>query len=103
MVVRVTEPGHPTFQLRKDEEGLSVFDPLAVTPSLTTVEILESFRPGSFVIVRSREEIAAKGLNVVPVLGGEPLPPRLRNAHAEIRPRAGMTRAEFKQALKELE
>ena len=50
MVLRVTEPGHPTFQLRKGEEGLSVFDPVAVAPPLTTVEILENFRPGSFVI-----------------------------------------------------
>ena len=35
--------------------------------------------------------------------GAEPLPARLRNAHAEIRPILGMSRTEFKQALKELE
>ena len=103
MVVRVADPGHPAFQLRKGEEGLSVFDPVAVVPPLTTAEILEQLPTRKPVVVCSREEIAAQGLDVVPVPGGEPLPPRLRDAHAEIRPRAGMARAEFKQALKELE
>ena len=103
MVVRVGEPGRPAFQLRKGEEGLSVFDLPAVNPPLTEVEILGSFRPGSQAIARSVDEIEAKGLIVVPLLGAEPLPQRLQQAHVEIRPGPGMSRAQFKQALQELE
>ena len=103
MVVRVTEPGRPAFQLRKGEEGVSVFDPNAVEPALSDEEILEFFRPGSVLLARSPEEILAKGLDIVPVPGAEPLPPRLREAHAEIRPQSGMSRKQFKQALTELE
>jgi hypothetical protein len=103
MVVRVAVPGRPAFQLRKGEEGLSVFDPDAVDPPLTEAEVLSCFRPGSWAIVRSESEIAERGLIVVPVPGAAPLPPRLRNAHAEIRPGPGMTRDQFKQALKGLE
>lgn len=103
MVVRVTEPGRPGFQLRKGEEGLSVFQPEAVEPPLSEAEIVSCFRPGSQVLYRSVEEIEAKGLRVVPTPGGEPLPQRLRDAHAEVRPGPGMTRAQFKRALSELE
>jgi hypothetical protein len=103
MVVRVVAPGRPAFQLRKGEEGLSVFDPGAVDPPLTDSEILSGFRPGSQAVVRSVQEIEGKGLLVIPVPGAAPLPPRLRDAHAEIRPGPGMTRDRFKQALKELE
>lgn len=103
MVVRVGEPGRPAFQLRKGEDGLSVFNPQAVEPPLTEAEILESFRAGSQAIVRSVAEIERRGLQVVPIPGAEPLPKRLREAHAEIRAGAGMTRAQFKQILKELE
>ncbi|MBX6311614.1 MAG: hypothetical protein IRY99_01625 [Isosphaeraceae bacterium] len=86
MVVRVAEPGRPAFQLRKGEEGLLVFHLGAVDPPLTEAEI------------------EAKGLRVVPIPGAEPLPSRLWEAHAEIRPGLGMTRAQFKQpCLKELE
>src|SRR5947209_20271254 len=99
MVVRVTEPGRSAFQLRKGEEGLSVFDLEAVNPRLTESEILASFRPGSQAVVRGVEEIEQLGLQVVPFPGAEPLPLRLREAHAEIRPGPGMTRAEFKRAL----
>jgi hypothetical protein len=53
--------------------------------------------------VRSEDEIESKGLQIVPIPGAEPLPPRMRAAHVEIRPGIGLTRAEFKQALKELE
>lgn len=53
MVVRVDEPGRPSFQLRRGEEGLSVFDPDSVHPPLTEAEILEAFRPGNVVVVRS--------------------------------------------------
>src|SRR5262249_2519651 len=103
MIVRATEPGRPSFQLGKGEEGLSVFDTEAVDPPLTEAEVLNSFREGSNIIPLSAGEIQAKGLLVVPIPGAEPLPPRLCAAHAEFRPGPGMTRAQFKQALKELE
>ena len=103
MVVRMTEPGRPAFQLRKGEEGISVFDPEAVQPPLTETEILNSFRAGSQAVSRSRAEIEEKGLQVVPIPGAETLPQRLREAHAEIRRGPGMTRTEFKKALRELE
>jgi hypothetical protein len=103
MLVRVAEPGRPGFQLRKGEEGLSVFDLDGVNPPLTDAEVLDSFRPGSQVIGRTQAEVEAKGLQVIPIPGHEPLPQRLRDAHREIRPGSGMTRAQFKQALKELE
>src|SRR5438552_17997275 len=101
MVIRVTEPDRPAFQLRRGEEGLSVFDPDAVNPPLTETEILGSFRPGSRAIARSVAEIEDQGLRVVPILGAEPLPQRLRDAHAEIRPGRGMTRTQFKQPSKD--
>jgi hypothetical protein len=103
MIVRVTEPGRPAFQLRKGEEGISVFDLDAVSPALIETEILDCFRAGSLLVSRSLLEIEGKGLAVIPVLGAEPLPARRRMAHAEIRSVPGMSRAEFKQALKELE
>src|SRR5437867_2467169 len=103
MVVRVAEPGKPAFQLRKGEEGISVFDLQAVDPALTEAEISSSFRAGSLTIMRSVAEIERMGLQVVPIPGAQPLPERLRNAHAEIRPGPGMTRSQFKQALNELE
>jgi hypothetical protein len=103
MLIRVTEPGRLGFQLRKGEEGISVFDTEAVEPPLTDSEILDSFRPGSQAVARSASEIEGKGLRIAPIPGTSPLPPRLCEAHAEIRPGPGMTRAQFKQALKELE
>ena len=103
MVVRVGEPGKPAFQLRKGEEGISVFDRDAVKPPLTDSEILNSFRAGSLLVSRSHAEIEVKGLRVVPVAGAETLPERLREAHAEIVPGPGMARSEFKKALMELE
>ena len=102
-VVRIGEPGQPCFQLRPGEEGLSVFDPEAVQPPLEEDEILRQFRPGSVMVVRSMAALGAAGLEVVPVPGAEMLPPRLRQAHREIRPGAGTTRKQFKQALKSLE
>jgi hypothetical protein len=103
MVVRVATLGRPAFELRKGEEGLSVFDPDAVDPPLSEAEILTCFRPGSRVVIRSVSAIEAIGLIVTAVPGAAPLSPRLRDAHAEIRPGPGMTRDQFKQALKELE
>jgi hypothetical protein len=103
MFVRVAEPGRPAFQLRKGEEGISVFDVDAVEPPLSDSEILDNFRLGSQLVLRSKAEIEAKGLNVIPIPGAKPLSERLRLSHAEIRPGAGMTRIQFKQALRELE
>ena len=103
MVIRVAESGRPAFQLRKGEEGLSVFRLDSVDPPLDEAEVLGSFRPGSFAVIRSIAEIEAKGLIVAFVLGSDSLPARLRSSHAEIRPGLEMTRSEFKQALKELE
>mgnify|MGYP007073250382 CR=1 FL=1 len=103
MVVRVAQEDRPAFQLRPGEEGISVFDPESVHPPLAESEILEAFRAGSRLITRSVSEIEAKGLTILPIPGAAPLPDRLREAHAEIRPGGTMTRKEFKQALKELE
>ncbi len=103
MIVRATEPGRSAFEIRKGEEGLSVFDLDAVTPPLTDAEILDCFRAGSFLVSRSLPEIEGSGLCVVRFPGADPLPMRLRDAHAEIRPIPGMSRAEFKVALRELE
>jgi len=102
-VIRVCPPGLPAFQLRKGEEGISVFDPEAVDPPLTDEEILNSFRPGSQQVQRYVADVEAKGLQVVPIEGAQILPDRLRQAHREIRPSPGMTRAQFKKALRELE
>jgi len=103
MLVRVAERGRPAFQLRKGEEGISIFDTETVSPPLTEAEILESFREGSWALTRSQSEIAARGLQIVPIPGTGPLPQRLRDAHAEIRPGPGMSWAQFKRALQELE
>src|SRR5262245_10867688 len=102
-IVRVAIPDHPAFQLRKGEEGISVFEVTAIEPALTVEEILESFRSGSHSVTRSVADIEAKGLQVVPVEGAELLPERLRRAHREIRPGPGMNREQFKRALRELE
>lgn len=103
MVVRVAEVGKAAFLLRKGEEGLSVFDPDAAAPALTSDEILAAFRPGCQLIVRSAADIEAKGLQVVVLEGAAILPPRLRQAHREIRAGSQMSRAAFKKVLRELE
>jgi hypothetical protein len=102
-VFRVAEPGKPAFQLRKGEEGLSVFDPEAVDPPIAELEILDCFRSESQLVEISVAEIEQKGLIVSLIEGADFLPPRLRQAHAEIRPGSGMTRQQFKQTLKEFE
>ena len=101
--IRIGEPNRPFFQLRPGEEGISVFDPYAVDPPLTENEVLQSFRPGGVAVIRSRKVIEAAGLVIVPTAGAAPLPQRPRDAHAEIRPGPGMTRPQFKQALRSLE
>ena len=80
-----------------------MFDLEKTAPPLSAPEVLASFRPGSHAIMRSETEVVAKGLQIVPILGSDALPPRLREAHCEIRPRGGMTRAEFKRLLQEFE
>jgi hypothetical protein len=89
MIGRVAEAGKPAFQLRKGEQGLSVFDLDRVDPPLNDGEILASFRPNG-------------GLQIVPVLGDEVLPERLRHAHCEVRPGPGMSRAAFNGISKSL-
>lgn len=103
VVARVGTPGQPAFQLRKGEQGLSVFDPTAVDPPLTEDELLDAFRPGSVVLYRPASQVLALGLAVVPTEGAESLPDRLRAAHREVAPGPGMPRPAFKAALKELE
>ena len=83
MIVRVAEPGRPAFQLRRGEEGLSVFLSEAVAPPLDDLEILGPFRPGSLLVARSAAEIEAKGLNIVFVPGASSFPIRLQQAHHE--------------------
>jgi hypothetical protein len=103
VVIRVGSPGLSVFQLRKGEEGLSVFDPVGVDPPLTDDEILDSFRPGSLLVYRTIAQITSLGLAIVPTEGAETLPERLKAAHREIRPTSQMSRPQFKAALKELE
>ena len=103
VVVRVTLPGQPAFQLRKGELGISVFHLTQVDPPLSEEEILECFRPGSIVVYRSVAQIESFGLQLVPTLGADLLPLRLRDAHAEIRPGSSMDRTGFKMMLKNLE
>ncbi|MBI3465079.1 MAG: hypothetical protein HY000_18785 [Planctomycetes bacterium] len=99
----MTEAGRPAFQLRKGEDGISVFDQEAVEPPLTEAEILEGFKPGCMIVTISIQKIEAKSLRVVRVPGAEPLSSRLQAAHMEIHPGPGMPRGQFKQVLKELE
>jgi hypothetical protein len=101
--VRVGEPGRPYFQLRRGEEGISVFDPVAVDPPLSEAEILAHFRSGSQVAVRDVGIIESKGLRVIVREGGPNLSERLRLAHREIVAGLAMTRRQFKDKLKELE
>jgi hypothetical protein len=103
VVVRVAMPDAPVFQLRKGEDGLSVFDPVGVDPPLTEAEILDSFREGSVLVIRSVAVVEAAGLRIELVEGAGSLPERLRKAHCELRPGPGMSRPAFKQALKGLE
>lgn len=103
VVVRVATPGQPAFQLRKGEEGLSVFAPDAVEPPLAEDEILAAFRPGCVLVRRTSAQVAEHGLTLTETPGAEVLPERLRAAHYEIRPGAGVGRAAFKSALRSLE
>lgn len=96
---RVFADGKPRFQLRKGEEGLSVFD----ADELLEHEILANFRPASRLTTRESAFIEGFGLKVEKSDGDPSLPQRLRENHWEIRPADGMSRYQFKAALKKLE
>jgi hypothetical protein len=98
-VHRVFEVGRPKFQLRKGEEGLSVFD----ADELLEDEILPNFRPGSLLCTEQLPSIESFGLKVEKTPGEWNLPARLQENHWEIRPGDAMTRHQFKIALKKLE
>jgi len=98
-VHRVFEKGKPRFQLRQGEEGVSVFDARKVKPE----DILPSFREGSLVTTQDTETIESFGLQVVKTPGDPRLPRLLQENHAVILAGNGMTRKQFKQALKALE
>jgi hypothetical protein len=103
MVVRVAEVGHPAFQLRPGEAGISVFDTEAVDPPLEEQELLSQFRTGSLLVEIDPTLIERLKLQIIPVEGADVLPERLRRAHAEIRPEQSIERREFKRLLKELQ
>jgi hypothetical protein len=98
-VHRVFEEGKPKFQLRKGEEGLSVFD----ADKLLDEEILPNFRPGSRLATRQLQFIESFGLKIEKTRGDWNLPQKLQKNHWEIRPGDTMTRNQFKAALKNLE
>jgi hypothetical protein len=95
----VYSAGKPKFQVRQGEEGLSAFDAEKVEP----VDILPNFRPGSLLATLPVSTIEAFGLTVVQTPGDPNLPQVLRENHVEIRPGEGMTRKQFKAALRGLE
>ncbi len=98
-VHRVFEEGKPKFQLRKGEEGLSVFD----ADELRGEELLPSFRLGSCLNTQRSQFIEDFGLKLEKTPGDPILPQRLQENHWEIRPGDEMTRNQFKAALKLLE
>jgi len=98
-VHRVFEDGKPKFQLRKGEAGLSIFD----ADKLVEEEILPNFRLGSRLSTHQRQFIESFGLKIEKTLGDSALPQELQENHWEIRPGDGMTRNQFKAALKLLE
>jgi hypothetical protein len=98
-VHRLTEPGKPQFQLKKGEEGLSVFDARKVAPK----DVLPYFREGSQVTTKTAREIESVGLTLKSTPGHPDLPKHLQKAHMEIQKPADMTRGQFKQAIKKLE
>jgi hypothetical protein len=85
--------------LRQGEEGLSVFDARHVKPE----DIVPAFRPGSSVLSQDVEWLESFGLQLVKTPGDPQLPKLLQDNHAIICPGKGMTRKQFKQALKLLE
>ena len=98
-VYRVYHAGKPQFQLRQGEEAISVFDAEKLTPA----DILPSFRPGSLVATQEISTIESFGLIVVHTPGDPKLPQLLQDNHLDICPGDGMTRNQFKAALRALE
>ena len=98
-VHRVYNAGKPRFQLRPGEEAISVFDAEKVTPA----DILPSFREGSLIATNEISTIESFGLIVVHTPGDPKLPQLLQDNHMDIRPGDGMTRTQFKAALRALE
>jgi hypothetical protein len=85
--------------LRQAEEAISVFDAEKLTP----VDILPSFRPGSLVATQKISTIESFGLIVAHSPGDAKLQQLLQDNHIDIRPGDGMTRKQFKAALRALE
>ena len=98
-VHRVYTAGKPRFQLRQGEEAISAFDAERLTPT----DILPSFRPGSLITTQEISTIESLGLIVVHTPGDSKLPQLLQDNHVDIRPGDGMTRNQFKAALRALE
>lgn len=98
-VPRAYNAGKPRFQLRQGEEGLLAFDAEKVTPA----DILPSFRPGSLITTQEIATIESFGLTVIHTPGDPALPQLLQDNHMEARPGDGMSRQQFKAALRALE
>jgi hypothetical protein len=98
-VHRVFEDGKPKFQLRKGEEGLSVFD----ADKLLEEDILPNFRPGSRLTTQHCQFIESFGLKIAKTPGDSSLPQKPQENHWQIHPGDAMTRNQFKAALKMLE
>jgi hypothetical protein len=98
-VHRVFREGKPKFQLRKGEEGLSVFD----ADKLLEAEILPNFRSGSRLSTQQRQFIESFGLKIEKTPGDSSLPQNLQENHWEIHPGDGMTRNQFKATLRMLD
>lgn len=96
---RVYNAGKPRFQLRQGEAGLSVFD----AEKVTLADILPSFRVGSLITTQEIALIESFGLSVVHTPGDPMLPQLLQDNHMEIHAGDGMTRKQFKVALRALE
>lgn len=79
-----------------------MFDTNGVEPALSEDEVLNAFRIDSYAVVVGTQQIDDCRLQISEIAGAAGLPDRLRMCHREIRPGAGMTRQEFKQALKRL-
>ncbi|MBI3821705.1 MAG: hypothetical protein HY289_03385 [Planctomycetes bacterium] len=76
-----------------------MFDADKVTPA----DILPSFRAGSLITTQEISLIESFGLIIVHSPGDSKLPQLLQDNHMEIRPSDGMTRNQFKAALRALE
>ena len=100
-VHRIYVEGKPKFQLRKGEEGLSVFD----ADNLLEEEILPNFRPGSRPEYCKCRQFIRKllVLKIEKTPGDSSLPKKLQENHWEIRPGDQMTRNQLKVALRLLD